>query len=179
MQNEEQTQDDSLETELEEVAEDTEEETTEEEGEQGVEYWKAEALKNKAILDRNKNKPKKKEAKQTQSDEFDYGEYAYLAQKGIESDDDIAFVRDSMKESGKNLRDVLNANWFKADLTERQDLSKTDSAVPKGSRANTAATDDVAYWASKPIEEVPANMRLKVVNARQAKEQEGGKFYNS
>ena len=32
------------------VAEDTEEETPEAEPEQGVEYWKAEALKNKAIL---------------------------------------------------------------------------------------------------------------------------------
>ena len=177
MQNEDQVQDDSLETELEEVADDTEEETQEEE--QGVEYWKAEALKNKAILDRNKNKTPRKEAKKSQSDEFDYGEYAYLAQKGIESDEDIAFVRNGMEESGKNLRDVLNANWFKADLAERQALSKTDAAVPKGSRANTAATDDVAYWSAKPIEEVPADMRLKVVNAKRAKEENQGKFYNS
>ena len=49
------TQDDSLETELEEVAEEVEE-TEEAPEEQGVDYWKAEALKNKAILDRNKNK---------------------------------------------------------------------------------------------------------------------------
>lgn len=177
MINEELNQDDTLDTELEEVAEDTVEEAPEEE--QGVEYWKAEALKNKAILDRNKNKPQKAQKKQTQSDEFDYGEYAYLAQKGIESDDDIKFVQDCMADSGKSLRDTLNSGWFKSELSERQQLDSTASAVPKGKAANTAATDDVAYWSAKPIEEVPREMRAKVVSARRAKEQDQGKFYNS
>ena len=176
----EEHQDDSLEIELEEVEEDTEDnaEETSEEDEKGVEYWKAEALKNKAILDRNKNKAKEA-PKSKQSDEFDYGEYAYLAQKGIESDDDIKFVKDSMKDSGKSLRDTLNAGWFKAELADRQALNKTADATPKGSNAKGTAVDDVNYWLAKPIEEVPQEMRAKVVNAKLAKEEDKGKFYNS
>lgn len=169
----EETQADDLET----TSEETEE--VEEETEEDTKDWKAEALKFKAILDRNKGKEKKAPAKAKQSDEFDYGEYAYLATKGIESDDDIAFVKDAMKDSGKSLRETLNAKWFQAELTERKELSATANAVPKGSKANGTAIDSVEYWLSKPIEEVPANMRGKVVNARLAKEQDSGKFYNS
>lgn len=163
---------DSLETESEvEEVEEVEESSNEPD-------WKSEALKYKAILERTKEK--KKEAKQTkQSDDFDYGEYAYLAQKGIESDDDIKFVKDSMKDSGKNLREVLGANWFKAELEERKALSKTTNAIPRGRNANSTAVDSVEYWLGKPIEEVPQEMRVKVVNARLAKENSGGKFYNS
>jgi len=40
-------------------------------------------------------------------------------------------------------------------------------------------TDSVDYWMSKPIEEVPPEMRIKVVNARLAKEKTKGVFYNS
>ncbi len=151
-------------------------EVEEDDSAQDAEYWKAEALKNKAILDRAKTK---KETKTKQSDEFDYGEYAYLSQKGIESDADIKFVQDSMKDSGKSLRDTLNANWFKSDLAERQALAATATAVPTGKNANSTATDSVEYWSAKPIAEVPADMRAQVVNAKIAKERDVGKFYNS
>ncbi len=167
------TQVDSLETESEF------EEVEEQEETQDETDWKAEALKYKAILDRNKTKEKKAPAKSKQSDDFDYGEYAFLAQKGIESDADVAFVRESMKDSGKTLRETLNASWFKAELTERQAIAQTAKAVPKGRGANGTAIDSVDYWLGKPIAEVPVEMRGKVVNARLAKENSGGKFYNS
>lgn len=169
---------DEQEVEVQEVDLDTTtEEEVEEDAQDSKEYWKAEALKNKAILDRNKGKEKKPASKK--SDEFDYGEYAYLAQKGIESDEDIAFVKESMQNSGKSLRDTLGANWFKAELEERQSLATTANAVPKGNKANGTAIDSVEYWATKPIAEVPAEMRTKVVNAKIAKESSGGAFYNS
>ena len=139
---------------------------------------RAENAKLKAILERNKNK-KEIISNKKQSGEFDYGEYAFLAQKGIESDDDIAFVKDAMQDSGKSLRDVLNAKWFKADLEERQALAATSNAVPQGRGAKGTATDSVDYWLSKPLEEVPSDMRIKVVNAKLAKEGSGGVFYNS
>ena len=174
----------SEEVELEEVEN---EEIEEEQKEQEVEEEKTqETLEAKRTrlqrqLDQTDKKlgREKPKSKAKQSDEFDYGEYAYLAQKGIESDDDIKFVQDCMADSGKSLRDTLNSGWFKSELSERQQLDSTASAVPKGKAANTAATDDVAYWSAKPIEEVPREMRAKVVSARRAKEQDQGKFYNS
>jgi len=180
MENEEMTQDDSLEIELEEVADDTEEDTEEStEDDRGVEYWKAEALKNKAILERNKNKPKAEKKSNKQSDDFDYGEFAYLAQKGIESDDDIKFVKERMEDSGKSLRDTLNAGWFKTELAERQALASTANATPKGTSAKGTAVDSVDYWMTKPLEEVPQEMRRAVVKALEAKDTDKGKFYNS
>jgi hypothetical protein len=41
------------------------------------------------------------------------------------------------------------------------------------------ATDSVEYWMAKPIEEVPAEMRTKVVNAKISKDKNKGNFYNS
>lgn len=182
MQNDEQTQDDSLEIELEEVAEDeatNQSETSQEEDRD----WKAEAKKwrAEAFKLKNEGKPHKANAekKESKSEDFDYGEYAFLAQKGIESDDEIAFVKERMKDSGKSLRDTLNASWFKAELAERQALSKTADATPKGTSAKGTATDSVDYWMAKPISEVPQEMRAKVVNAKLDREKSTGVFYNS
>jgi hypothetical protein len=171
------TQEVDLETSTEEAEEDTVTVEDTEEEEKGVEYWKAEALKNKAILERNKGK-EVKEAK-PQSDDFDYGQYAFMEQRGIESDDDISFVKKSMKDSGKSLREVLNANWFKSELKERHDLSKTEQATIKGKRSGGASTDSVEYWASKDFADVPQNMRGKVLAHREAKEKNKGMFYNT
>jgi len=181
--------DSEVEVELEEVEEESEQEQEDEQEEEVVEKQQESLEDKKARLERQLSQTNKKlgvdkeKPKATQSDEFDYGEYAYLSQKGIESDDDIKFVKDSMKDSGKSLRDTLNASWFKAELAERQALASTADATPNGSSSKGTAIDSVEYWQGKDDAEIqknaPKGMLLKVVNARLAEEANSGKFYNS
>lgn len=140
--------------------------------------WKAEALKYKAILDRNKDKPRTKEPSKT-SDGLDYGAKAFLKSSGIETNE-FDFVQDELKQSGfKDLDSLLENDYFKSKLENRRALQKTQNATIKGKSANGVATNSVEYWMTKPIEEVPQDMRIKVVNAKLEKDTKKGVFYNS
>jgi len=148
----------------------------EQEEEQGVEYWKAEALKNKAILERNKNKPQKEPKK---SDDFGLDVKGYLKASGIASTE-FDFVKAEMKASGEtDIDSLLENDYFKAKLEKHRETTKTKDAVPTGKRSGGVATGSVDYWLAKPIEDVPANMRREVVNAKLKQENSQGKFYNS
>lgn len=139
--------------------------------------WKAEALKYKAILDRNKNKPEREPSKK--SDGLDYAQKAYLKSSGINSNE-FDFVQNELKTSGlKDLDALLENPYFKAQLETKRELDKTQNATIKGKSSNAVATNSVEYWLGKPIEEVPQDMRIKVINARLEKEQTKGVFYNS
>jgi len=162
-----------LETSTEEAEEDTE--TTVEE-EKGVEYWKAEALKNKAILERNKGK-EVKEVK-PQSDGFGYDVKAYLKASGINANE-FDFVKAEMQASGKDVDSLLESKYFQEALETRRAINKTENATIKGKRSGGVSTDSVEYWASKDFADVPMNMRGKVVAHREAKEKNKGMFYNS
>lgn len=141
-------------------------------------YWKAEALKNKAILDRNKNKPEHKESSK-KSDGLDYAQKAYLKASGINSNE-FDFVNEEMEKLGTKDLDILLDNpYFKSQLENRRELQTTQNATIKGKSPNGVATNSVEYWLTKPIDEVPADMRIKVVNAKMAKENNKGMFYNS
>lgn len=140
--------------------------------------WKAEALKYKAILDRNKNKPEKK-SESKKSDELDYGAKAFLKSSGIENTE-FDFVKTELQKSGlKDLESLLENPYFKAELENRRALDKTKNATIKGRSSNAVATDSVDYWLTKPIDEVPREMRYKVVQAKLKKENSSGTFYNS
>jgi hypothetical protein len=117
--------------------------------------------------------------KPKQSDDFGYDVKAYLKASGIASNE-FEFVQAELKASGiKDVDSLLDNEYFKDKLNRHRELSKTAEATPTGKRSSGVATDSVEYWASKPIEDVPANMRRQVVNARLNKEQSTGKFYNS
>jgi hypothetical protein len=140
--------------------------------------WKAEALKYKAILDRNKNKPHTKEPSK-KSDELDYGAKAFLKSSGIENSE-FDFVKTELQKSGlKDLESLLENPYFKAELENKRALDKTKNATIKGKASNQVATDSVEFWLTKPIEEVPREMRYKVVQAKMKKDSSGGTFYNS
>ena len=171
------TQDDSLETELEEVAE-VEETTDDAPEEQGVEYWKAEALKNKAILDRNKNKPKAEPAQEAPTDSFGLEVKGYLKASGFQASE-FDFVKAEMKKSGESVDALLENDYFQNNLAKFREQATTDNAVPQGKGANGVPTDSVEYWASKPFSEVPKDMKAKVVNAQIEQESSKGVFYNS
>jgi hypothetical protein len=162
--------------EVEEVAEEQEE----------VVERQQESLEDKeSRLERQLNQTRKKmgkdepKQKAKQSDSFDYGEQAFIEQRGIKSNSDTEFLRAEMQDSGKSLKATLDNPRFLKDLEQHQALEVTANAVPTGQNANSTATDSVEYWSAKPIAEVPADMRSKVVNAKIAKERDVGKFYNS
>lgn len=164
------TQDVDLEISTEEAEEDT---TVEEE--KGVEYWKAEALKNKAILERNKGKEAPKEV---QSDGFGYDVKAYLKASGINANE-FDFVKQEMKASGKGVDDLLESKYFQEALETKRGLDKTANATIKGKKSGGVSTDSVEYWASKDFAEVPQNMRGKVLAHRESQDKNKGVFYNS
>lgn len=161
---------------------DTTVEESEEEGESEQETdttdWKAEALKYKAILERNKEKKSEVREEHKNSDEFGYDIKAYLKSSGIKADE-FDFVKKELKNFGGSVDDLIENEYFQAKLEKERKVKETAEAIPKSKRSGSPATDSVDYWLSKPFEEVPQNMRAKVVNARLDKEKNGIRFYNS
>lgn len=174
---------------VEEVTEEVEETPEKEETETPKEERPTESLEDrKARLERqlqqtNKKlgldveKPEKKSSKK--SNDLDYGAKAYLTANGIKGSKEFDFVQNEMKASGEDIDSLLENDYFKARLEKFRAINKTTDAIPKGNRSGSVSADSVEYWSSKPIEEVPADMRQKVVNARIAKESNKKVFYNS
>lgn len=121
-------------------------------------------------------KPVKKTSK---SNDLDYGEKAFLTSNGIKGSKEFEFVKDELRQSGQDLDALLENDYFKQRLTNFRELNKTAEATPTGKRSGGVATDSVEYWMTKPIEDVPKDMRPKVVNAKLAKHNSKGVFYNS
>lgn len=153
----------------------TENETPESDEEQGVEYWKAEALKNKAILDRNKKKPEAKK----ETDGFGLEVKGYLKASGINSNE-FDFVKEEMRKAGeKDVETFLDNPYFQNRLETHRENAKAAAATPNSKRSGGVATGSAEYWAAKPIEDVPQDMRRAVVKLKRDKESSGGVFYNS
>lgn len=128
-------------------------------------------------LGKDVSKPETKSSKK--SDDFGYDVKAYLKTSGIDSKE-FDFVKNELKSSGlKDVDSLLENDYFKARLESFRKLSKTADAIPSGKRSGGVETNSVEYWMGKPIEDVPADMRIKVVNAKLEKEKTKGVFYNS
>lgn len=120
-----------------------------------------------------------KETKSKKSDDFGYDVKAYLKTSGIDSKE-FDFVKNEFQSSGfKDIDSLLENDYFKSRLDTHRKLSKTAEATPTGKRSGGVATDTVEYWLTKPIEDVPADMRIKVVNKKLEREKGKGVFYNS
>jgi len=118
------------------------------------------------------------ERKAKSNDELDYGAKAFLVANGIKGEE-MKLVEDAMKNTGGTLEQVLENKYFQSQLQEARDLAGTILATPKGKGGHSVPTDSVEYWMAKPMEDVPQEMRIKVVNARLAKDENKTKFYNS
>lgn len=113
------------------------------------------------------------------SDDFGYDVKAYLKTSGINSNE-FDFVKSELNQSGlKDVDTLLENPYFKASLEKFRAEKQTIDATPKGNRSGGVPTDSIEYWASKPIEEVPTDMRIKVVNHQLQKEKTKGVFYNN
>lgn len=150
---------------------------TEESDDTDTTDWKSEALKYKAILDRNKEK-KEEVKKETRSDDFGYDVKAYLKSSGIKSSE-FDFVKNELKNFNGDVDALIDNEYFQAKLEKQRAISKTADATPKGKRTGSPATDSVEYWMAKPFADVPQEMRRKVVNAKLDQEKNKGIFYNS
>lgn len=125
-----------------------------------------------------KPEPKIEPKPKAKSDEFGYDKKAFLSANGIKGTKEFDFVRDEVKKSGEELENLLENEYFQTKLEKFRALNKTAEATPKGSGRSSVATDSVEYWMTKPIEDVPQEMRIKVVNARLKQDESKGKFYN-
>lgn len=163
------------------------------EGEEDLTDWKSLALKNQGIAKRYKTKLDK--AKATPEPEpkspdpllkkegFDYAELAYLTAKGV-SDEDTSFVEDTVKNTGKELKDLLGTKWFQAELQERKEARITKEAIPEGNkRSGSLGKDSKDYWIGKidagtaklsDIQDV--GLRREVNNARIQSQENKSKF---
>lgn len=165
---------------VEDVDESTEVDTTSE----PTVDWEAKAKEYEGRLKRAETKLKKSsekpsESKPSTSNGLDYGMKALLRSEGIKGEAETKLVQEYMRETGKDIEQVLDSKHFKAELEDLRELAKTEEATISGKRSGSLTQDSVDYWLNKPIEEVPKDMVIKVVNAKLAKEKTGGVFYNS
>lgn len=159
----------TTETEEQEGVEETESEETEESKETD-EAKLARLRRQTERLEKKLGVGTKKETKTTNS-ELDYGQKAFLVANGIKGSDEIAFVTEVMKSTGRSLEQVLESKYFQAELKEMRDAKSVTEAIPKGTkRTATTARNEVEYWIQKGElpPDTPENRKLRqeVVNAR-------------
>ena len=135
---------------------------------------------NKKLGINTEEKPKPK-VENKKSEDLDDGQLAYLATRGIVSDEDIDFTKGQLKERGGNLRELLGKKWFQSELKERQDAKTVLDATPTGSRrGNVRPADAVEYEYAKYLKtgKLPADreMRTKLVDMRYKKTQRDSEF---
>ena len=169
----------------EEVIEETESQETEEETE-SID-WKAKYEEAQGRLKRAEKKLSKSDSSSEKptskkSDEFDYGEKAFLYANDIKSESEMKLVRDVMKDTGRKLEDVLASKYFQAELKEKREVQTTTNAIPSNSkRTGQSSIDTVDYWLAKgelpPADQV--DLRRKVVNAKASRSESKKMFYNS
>lgn len=129
--------------------------------------------KPKADDDKSKAKPKQK-------DGLDYGMKAYLRSEGIEAEY-FGFVQEQMEESGLELESLLANGYFKQLLQEKRNKASIDSAIPSKTRnVSESAKTRVDHWVEKgelpPNTPENAELRSKVLAAREARERTGNNF---
>lgn len=121
----------------------------------------------------------KTDKKAVKSNGLDYGQKAFLTANGIKGAKEFEFVQSELKKSGEDMESLLENDYFKSRLENFRNLGKTAEATPTGKRGSGVAIDSVEYWMAKPFEEVPKDMKAKVVQAKLDKEKNKGQFYNS
>lgn len=157
---------------------DTTQEAEHENEQQDEKDWKAEALKYKAILDRNKGKVAEK-ASSKQSEGLDYGVKAFLVANGLKGEQEFKLAQEFSRNTGKSLDDVVDSKYFQQELADYREQRATQDASIKGrGKTSNVAHNDVEYWLAKPFGELPDDfeLRAKVVKARRAKSRNTGMF---
>lgn len=94
----------------------------------------------------------------------------------IEHDEDVEFLRETIRETGKPQAYILGSKWFQTELKERQELRATTEATPSGSKRSPTASSQTnpEYWLARGElpPDTPENRKLRedVVNLRYERE---------
>lgn len=166
----------------EETAEETKVEKPKRTPEEELTYFEGRAKRLRKDLGLDEQEPTKPAEKVDQkSNGLDYGAKAFLTAHDlkIKGAKEFEFVQSELKKSGEELDSLLENDYFKSKLENFRALNKTSEATPTGNRSSGVAIDSVEYWMTKPFEEVPKDMKPKVVQAKLDKENSKGNFYNS
>lgn len=122
-------------------------------------------------LSKLKEKPEPTPEPQTKTNDFDYGELAFLTAKGFESEDEVEFLKTLQKNTGRELKDLVNDEYAVAKIKSMRDAKAVQDATPSGTKRSTqSASDTVEYWLAKGELPEDTDLRRKVVNARIEKE---------
>lgn len=119
--------------------------------------------------------------------EFDYGQKAYLIANDVKSKEQQELAMNIVRETGKELEDVVNSDYFKFRLKEFNEETAAKNAIPKsGDRQGDSGVNSVDYWFKKNEGntgswELPSDpdLRREVVKARNEKSKSSRKFFNS
>lgn len=115
---------------------------------------------------------KKAEPVEERKEGLDRIDKAILRAEKITNSDEIQLVQDIMRETGKDIEDVLESRYFKTELKAMREESNAQDALSSNSkRAGNSNRNTVEYWIAKG-EMPPANepkLRRDYVNAKIAK----------
>lgn len=134
-------------------------------------------LEEKAIAQRERTRFVKQElAKKDKerSDELNNADYALLAVKGYEHEEDIEFIQDKMSKWNKSLREILRDNDVLEKLKGMKIERDVKSAMPSATKRSSAGTlNNLDYWIAKEQQtgELPDNFELRtaVIDAKIAR----------
>jgi len=126
------------------------------------------------------NEPNKTSDKvETKKEDLDRIDKAILRAEKITDPDEIALARDIKKETGKDIEDVLESRYFKAELKAMREEKQAQDALPSSSkRTSTSSMKTVEYWIAKG-EMPPASepkLRQDYVNAKMANTKRANMF---
>lgn len=120
----------------------------------------------------------------TKSNEIDFGQLAYHNTKpdGIRvvHDDDVEFLKATMEETGKSMKDILSSKWFAGELKDRQEARNVVNATPTATRragepANQLEVEYTKYIQTGKLPSDP-EMRSQIVNKRIEREGRAAQF---
>lgn len=193
MENKNDLQGSTLDTNAAETSENNTEENTDTVDIEAFQKLKAENAKMSRLL----KKAEKKEAdktdgeaktdKQPTSDDklASKIEKMFLKSEGIKDPEEIKLAQKLQKETGKDMDELIESKYFKTELEEhraQKAITEATSGV-KGSGGDSQAKNKPEYWISKGVpptkEQVPDRAtRVKIHRAMMSNSKQGKKFYN-
>jgi hypothetical protein len=171
-----------METENEIVTEDAKSEDLQTEVEESNEPNTAELLarlkRAEAKIDRMKIDAKVEKKVETElqkkAGELDNADYALLAAKGIEEDEDIKLVHQKMQKWDMSMREVLADKDMQEKLKANKIEREVKTAMPSSTRRSGPGLENLDYWKAKydRTGDLPDDFELRsaVINAKVDKE---------
>lgn len=129
-------------------------------------------------LPKKEEKPRV-ESKPADKNGFNDTEKLWLRVEGV-SKEDHDYILDGVKATGKSLEQLLESDWVRKELKERQESRRSEQALPEAkNRSGVPPSNSAEYWTAKldsgqaKIKDVPdAKLRKEIIEARIAKDRE-------